>query len=540
MVMVMVMDTVMGKKNTPDRVRLILAMVFALGMGFGVRAQDADSTGTVVSTNEPKRLITILPRVSVTYTATDNLRLSSVTPQAEQITQLSSGLNISVQGARLKAYLDYALTGLSYAHGATPSAMQNALTSFGSLEAIDNLVFVDFTGSIAQQAVSAFGQQSIGNEPLNPNNVEVSNYRLSPYIKGHIGDLANYEARISRVVTASGQSTAVGINSGTSAANNVNTTDSSIRLNGGSGFRKLGWNADASKQTLEYSLGRQTDSERVNVGLSFGVTPQFSVNASVGREANNFTSTESEAFTTNSLGFSWRPSEFTTASGTRDQRSFGTGHKFNLEHRTPRTVWRFSDLREVSPTPGQGTRVGLGSLYDLLYSQFAAQVADPVARSQAVTNYLQTNGLTADPIVAAGFLTSAVSLQRRQDLSFALLGARSSVTLTATQGSTTRLDLISTAVDDFSKGNVVHQSGLSANFSHRLTPDSALALLFSQQKTAGSINTQESTLQSVSTSISSKVGRKSTVSLTARVIESDGGLVPYAENAIIGVLNVPF
>ena len=538
--MVMVMDTVMGKKNTPDRITRSVAIVCALGMGLGAHAQNADTADSGAANAAPKRLITVLPRVSVTYTATDNLRLASSAAQAGQIVQLSPGLNISMQGARLKAYLDYALTGLYYTGSASPNSAQNALTTFGSLEAIDNFAFVDFTGSIAQQAASAFGQQSIGNANLNPNRVEVGNYRLSPYIKGRIGDAVNYEARISRAVTTSAQSNTLGANSVATAANNTNTTDSSVRLNGGSGFRKLGWTADVSKQTVDYSLGRQTESERSSLGLTFALTPQLSVNASAGREANNFNSIDIQQFVTNSVGFSWRPSASTTISGARDQRFFGAGHKFNFEHRTPRTVWRFSDSRDVSPTPSQGARVGLGSLYDLLYTQFESQFADPTARAQAVTTYLQTNGLTAAPIVSAGFLTSAVALQRRQDLSFALLGIRSTATFIATQASTNRLDLISTAVDDFSKASVVNQNGLSANFSHRLTPDSSLGLLFSQQKTAGSTSVQESTLRSISVSISSKIGQKATASLTARKVESEGGLVPYVENAFVGILNVPF
>jgi hypothetical protein len=49
-----------------------------------------------------RRAVSIVPRVSVTETLTDNVRLSSVDKQADLITEISPGIRISSEGRRLK------------------------------------------------------------------------------------------------------------------------------------------------------------------------------------------------------------------------------------------------------------------------------------------------------------------------------------------------------------------------------------------------------------------------------------------------------
>jgi uncharacterized protein (PEP-CTERM system associated) len=311
-------------------------------------------------------------------------------------------------------------------------------------------------------------------------------------------------------------------------------------VSGASAFKDLGWTADASRQIVDYSNGRPTEGERANVGLTYGITPQLTVNARVGREANNYTSLSKESFATSGWGFGWRPSEATRLSGSVDQRSFGTAHNLSFEHRTPRTAWSFTDSKDVSTTPIQSGQAVVGSLYDLLFSQFATQQPDPVLRAQLVNAYLQIYGLAPNAVVTTGFLTSAVSLQRRQSLSFALLGMRSTVTFIASQSESNRLDTVSTGVDDFNTSNVVRQQGLSANLTHRLTPDYSLGALLSQQNTSGSTSLQESRLRLLSFNVTGKVGKNSSATVGVRRVESEGGVSSYVENAVTGSLNVQF
>jgi uncharacterized protein (PEP-CTERM system associated) len=392
-------------------------------------------------------------------------------------------------------------------------------------------VFLDFNGSISQQSVSAFGTQSLNSSSINANQAEVSTYRLSPYIRGQLGSTASYEARYSRAVTSSDSA----------SASNTTNSDATVKVAGGSAFRRLGWSADVSRQESSYSVGRTTEVDRFNLGLNYALTPQLNVSVNGGQESNNYSSLDKQTYGTSSVGFNWVPSNTTKLSANVGRRSFGNTHSLSFEHRTARTVWRFVDAKDASTTPSQSGRVGLGNLYDLLYSQLESTYpADPVARAQAVNDFLAAYGLNGSSLVAAGFLSSAASLQRNQSLSLALLGARDTITFFATSTESSRIDALSIASDDLSTSSRVRQRGFSVSYSHRLTPDYSLGVLLSQQKTSGDLASQESTLRSINANVTGRLGKKSTASVGARHVISSGSSAPYVENAVTGNLNVQF
>lgn len=475
--------------------------------------------------------VTVTPRVAVSETVTDNVRLSNTNPQSEQITEITPGIRINIAGTRLKTYFDLGLSQLIYAQGTSDNRteVQNALNTFGTFEAIDNWAFVDFNGTISRQSVSAFGTQSADNTSVNANQAEVSNYRISPYVRGRLGYMADYEARYSRSTTRSDSAT----------ASDVDTADALLKLSGNSAFRNLGWLADASRQTVSYSAGRTTEANRINLGLTYTLTPQLNVFASGGREDNNFVSMDKERSATHTVGLNWSPSETTKLSASRSKRPFGDAHSVNFEHRSARTVWRFTDSRDVSATPSQTGFGSIGSIYDLLFSQFASTEPDPIARAALVNAYLQTYGINPSATVVSNFLSSAVSVQRRQDLSFSLLGLRDTITFVATRTESNRLDTVSAALDDLANASQVRQTGLSVNYAHRLTPDYSLGVLWSQQRTSGDNNSQETRLRSLNLNVAGRVGKRTTAVVGVRHVVSDG-LSPYSETAVTGNLNVQF
>lgn len=476
-------------------------------------AQDAEQ-GAVM------QAVSVSARVSVTETLTSNAALSSTAAKSEQITEISPGIHLNINGARLKTYLDYSLTHVNYAQGTSASRNQNALNAFGTLEAIDNWAFLDFSGNISQQTISAFGTQSTNNTAINANRTEVASYNISPYVKGHLGDVANYEARISRAVSSSDNA----------AASNTATTNSVVKVSNASTFRSLGWTADLSRQEASYSAGRATEADIYSLGLTYEVTPQVKVSANAGQESNNYTSLDKQNYNTHSVGLNWSPSELTTLSALTGKRSFGNTHNVSFEHRSARTVWRFSDSRDVSVNPNQG---GLGrSAYEQANSLFTA-ISDPVLRERLVQAFLQSNP-------ASGFLTSAVSVQRSQNLSLALLGIRDTVTFLLTRTESNRLDTVTSAVDNLSNGATVIQNGFSINYSHRLTPDYSLSALLSRQNTSGTTTAEETTLKSFNVYLTGQVGKRTAASLGLRHVVSDSATNPYTENAVTGNLNVQF
>ena len=127
-----------------------VACVSALSIS-SAHAQSDDSSELLPSV--ALRTISIVPRVSLTGTLTDNVFLSDANKRSEQTTEISPGIRVSADGSRVKAYFDYSRRETLYAQNTSVRTSQNALNTFGSVEAIDNWAFLDFSGTVSQQAV---------------------------------------------------------------------------------------------------------------------------------------------------------------------------------------------------------------------------------------------------------------------------------------------------------------------------------------------------------------------------------------------------
>jgi uncharacterized protein (PEP-CTERM system associated) len=478
-----------------------------------------------------RRAITVQPRVSVTETFTDNVRLVDTGKQSDNITEISPGISVNVDGANLKGYFDYAATQTLYANSSASNQVLNALSTAGTLQAVNNWAFVDFAGSIGQQSISAFGTQSASDTLLNANQSEVSSYRLSPYIRGRFSDAANYQARVSRVISSAKLPT--------SNASNDNT-DANAKVSSPVEKLGLGWSAEASSQTANYSATRSTQMNRVNLGLPYIFTPQLSMAAYAGSETNDFASPLRETYSTSGVGLNWSPGQMTKLTALFENRSFGDAHTVTFEHRTARTAWKLSDVKDVSVNSGMAIGSGSGNVYDLLYSQFASVQPDPLARAQLVNSYLQSYGISPAASVTNGYLASSLALQKRQELAVALLGIRDTITLIAMQSDARNIDLSAQSAGDLANGSSVQQHGINVSYAHRLTPLASIGLGVSQQVSASTSSTiaQDARTESLKAYFTQSVSRKAVLNVELRRTLSSG-ILSYQETAVSCSLNVP-
>jgi uncharacterized protein (PEP-CTERM system associated) len=250
---------------------------------------------------------------------------------------------------------------------------------------------------------------------------------------------------------------------------------------------------------------------------------------------------EKETRNTHGYGFDWYPTERTQVSAFKERRFFGDGHTFSINHRTPLTAWKYTDSRDVSILPNQLTRVGLGTYYDLMYSQLASSMPDPVARADFVNNLLQTLGIPNNAQIVGGFLTSQVSIQRLQEMSFMLQGVRNVLTFAATRTEHQALGAATGPADAFVTSQTIRQRGFNVNLSHRLSPLSTLVVSASQQNSIGSGQSDLATKQrTLTTNFSTRLGPNTTATLGARRTIFDSTTTPYSENALTGTLTAQF
>jgi uncharacterized protein (PEP-CTERM system associated) len=494
------------------------------------KAQDAaDSARTPEAAPVLRRKYFIEPFASLTETLTDNGNLTT-DRQPDLINEASVGLRASANTARLKGYLDYSLRGLVYTKGTADNQIQNSLAAFGTAELLESRIFVDVEAGISQQLISAFGTQSPDSALGNANRTEVANYALSPYVRGRLGAAAQYELRLRYASTHSSHSSSF----------DNDTASGEAQFSGLTTLTPLTWSAQLSHTIIDYTAGRRTEADLARGVLTWAVTPQLKVSAIGGAESNNYLSLDKQSHSDYGIGVEWRPSERTKLSAQRENRFFGDSHAVSFVHRTARTIWTYTDSRGIMTTPNQSSIGSLGTAFDLFFEQFAPREPDPIARRQLVNAFLQLNLIDPNRQLLPTFLTSAATVERTQNLSFALLGLRDTLTVSASQGRTSRLDVLVIDGGDFSTADEIVQRGISIHLAHRLTPLATLSFGGLYQRVTGSPIGETTLLRSLTALWSTQLGRRTHLSLGARRSHFTSVTLPYDESAVYASVRLTF
>lgn len=473
-------------------------MALLLSCAFAAQAQE--ETGPVV-----KPAFTVVPRVTVLETLTDNVNLSTTGRRSDQITEVSPGIHITHDSGSVTGYFDYALRALGYAQGSHESTYLHALSTAGHVDALDQWLFVDFTGDVSQQSLNALGPLSGNTGYSNVNSTEVSRYSVAPFVQGVLADAVDYNARLSRTITLANSA----------LSSDVGETQAAVNLSSSTTLGQVGWVADASRYNVDYSTGRATEADLTDVGLRLAITPQLSAVVKVGREYSNYVTRDKESYNTNDLILNWQPAPPLQASASWGKRSFGDIHAVNLEYHTPLVSLRVADRRDVAAVPGQLLPV--------------------VLRPQEP---LPAPGPLPGAPVLGYFITTAVTVQDRQDVQLSLMGVRDTLTLGYSQSDYTRLDTVAQVIDELAR-ETVHQALLSLEYTHRLTPRYDLGVLAAWQKASGALNQEDNVLRQLTFSVTGKVSRRGSASLGLRRAVATGG-APYDETALTAALQFEF
>lgn len=478
---------------------------------------------------EPSASWSVTPRFELKETLTSNVGLSAVNAQREQITEAAPGVLVQANSSDAKVFFDYRLRALAYAQNSRSDTVRHALNTFGNLQLVDDFLFVDFSGEVAQQTISAFETQVANDVISNPNRTETSSFRLSPYVHGRFLGKSEYEFRHVEATTFSKSN----------RVSDIRTKETSAVLKD-IVLTTFAWSINANQRQDEFDNGGTHESERARAMLAYRHGPELQLSANAGREANNYASPDKAGFSTSGYDVRWTPGPRTELFIGNEKRFFGNAQSLTLSHRTPKTVWRYGESKDISVLPNQFSTVGLGNIYDLLFSQMASIQPEPALRSQAVIEYLQARGIPAETPVTAGFLSSRVMLQKQRNFSVVLTGVRSTLTLLARESESQALtNAISAAADDFSSSSTIRLRGLSAIFSHRLTPFTTLTVGGQREQNIATGGTfRQTTLRSADLSISTRMTDRISGSLAYQRNRFESSVTSYRENVVVGALSL--
>jgi uncharacterized protein (PEP-CTERM system associated) len=385
-------------------------------------------------------------------------------------TSINGSIAFNGEGARVKLRGTLSATESYYAgQGQGSASFAPGANVVGQVEAIEKFFFVDATANVSQTYATPFGPQPAGLAIPTTNRYTAESYSVSPYIKGVLGGKVGYLVRDDNVWSTSS-------NYGDSAFKPPSTYSNSLlaELNSVESGR-TSWDAQYTRQT--YDSGVDTGRYVLELArgiLSYTVDPQLQVSGRGGYERDSFAQQSTIGNDTKGgfygAGAHWRPTERTDVNGFWEHHYYGSAYSWTVSHRLPNVALSAAFTRGLNSYPQLALIIPAGvPVTQFLDLAFTTRIPDPLARAQAVAQFLANSGLPPTLLSPLNVYSSSVTLQETATLGAAWIGVLNSVALSlfrsdsraaAGQGSLPpELQLASNSV----------QTGGSVSYTHRLT-----------------------------------------------------------------------
>lgn len=463
---------------------------------------------------------TITPRLYTSESYIDNVTLASISPLDDFITEITPGVSMRADGARLKLNLDYNYQILRYAYNSNFNMENSQLQGGSTATIVKDLFFVDARGNIGQQQINPAGRVSNSNLNVTGNRATITTYGISPYLRHHLGPYADSEVRYDfDNVSNSGNNSAANanVNQAVNSITGDSTTFTSY-LKSGRYFQRLPWRVEYSKSetTGQSSTASNATFEKYSGELSYVINRKYRINGTGGYDNNTYSSSQggtSGPYWT--LGGTWTPSLRTELTAAFGQRYFGNTFSMKATHRHRR--WAFSADYSEEPRiyTQQVLRQQLIPLTDLLGQQ---TTIDP---SQFSNIYLAIN---------TPQLTNQVYIEKRLNIGLRYESPRNRVSVNGYSADQT-LQV---------SGGALTQRGVNVDWTHFLAPrlDGGMTGTFDMIDSGG----LQTMRYELSPYIDYKLGRRISAKLQYRYLtsDSDTATAQYTENVITGSLSMHY
>jgi len=444
---------------------------------------------------------------------------------------ISPGLLWRSSRGALQGSVDYSLNAIKKIKTETDMRqLQHQMRANVRAALIPEALSVDLSGNMGQQALSAFGTQSVGTQPAGRlNRAEVGSLSLTPQARIRLAGVAQLQLRHSQTVQRV-RGTQQGDSNGRVSSASLGPLQQ----------RLLGWSLDYSDQRSQARLGRSTRTELALAGLQWRPDVDWRLGARAGWERSDVLSGLSRSGDTYGTSVHWQPSPRTALAFNWDHRLAGDQYNLSANHRLPRSTLGLSLNRSVN-LPGSYLLGETQTRYDQLFAMLASREPDPQRRDQLVRQELLRLGLSPDATVGSGFLSNAASVSHGLQFNWAWSLQRSLLTLGLSDRRTERLGAAPLSpTDDLALSAVVRQKGASLAWSYRLDPRQSLTLQAQLQRNQGERAELNSELSSLSLMWTARLGRQTQFSASYRHSNFDSLQRPYEENALMLTLTQQF
>ncbi|HTQ00917.1 MAG TPA: TIGR03016 family PEP-CTERM system-associated outer membrane protein [Casimicrobiaceae bacterium] len=406
------------------------------------------------------------PSIGLQETLTNNVNLSGPgTQQSDLVTQITPTLEFEEKGDHTKLHGVVALPVLLYAKtGAENNQVYPLVDMLGDVTLLDRLLHIEGAVQVSQQYLNPFGSQQ--QDLTNPTNNRYQSelYRVTPYIGDTTGNVT-WEVRNNSIWSNLGSTP---FDTSNSYTNEWIATASNTEA-------RAGWRAK-----IDYSDTKFTDQGAIRTALGrfepiYNYDPQLRLIGRIGYEDNHYQLTSSQNVIYGA-GFVWHPDERTNVAGDWEYRFFGSSYLFTLDHRTPLSIFSVNVSRNITTYPQQIATLQPGtSVFATLDQLFQSRYPDPVARQQAIEQFINDRGLPSTLSGPVNLYAQQILLQQSQSVSAGLIGARNSIMLTVFNVKTSTIAGSGTPLPlPFDNGNNNTQTGVDLVWTHKLTEATVL------------------------------------------------------------------
>ncbi len=405
----------------------------------------------------------------------------------------------------------------------------NSLSANYLVEVIDGIGFVDARASITQQTVAVV-DAPVGFVETSAYRNEVRSLALSPYVRGPLGTVAEYELRAGATLTRGSND----------AVSSSDIYEGLFALRSPRSGASFGWALTGARQRVQFlSSSAPTITDRVNAEVSFrpDIDWRFTVNG--GLERSDVVGALRQEYENYGVGVQWTPSPRTTVTAQGEERYFGKAYRATVAHRHVRSTFSFASSRDVNVSSWLGPSQAPVTLYELYFNQYASLIPDPVQRDQFVLALIAATGRNRNDLVSGGlFGNSGISLERRDDLIWTWAGPRLTLNASAHAFDTERVDAGSG--NPASRNDSVRQRRYSAGAGWRLTALTTVNLSGSRTMTKDVATFERSDQKAIAAGLTSQLGARVTGTLSARYSVLNGAIESYRESALTGSISLRF
>lgn len=475
---------------------------------------------------------TIQPTIQTRMTYTDNSGASSDGQSSDWVAEISPGISMSRRGGPLNGQLNAQFRSVAYIDDSDRNTSYLALGALGSYEAVTNRLFFDARANISRANRSSLTGRG-PNDFIDTNkDNETRQFSFGP--RFNFNPFGQARGSVSYLETWF---------SGGGDIESRNVGNFQAGLNESNAFGPLGWGLTYSNTRTRYDgeeLGDQSQWQGRGM-LMYDITPRVQVNATAGRESNDFSGTGQESFTTKGVGANWTPTPRTSLSASYEDRIFGTGYDVSFRHRFARSAIDASFNRDIQSSLDSR----FGGEEERLYREYydaLGTITDPVARE------IEARRLVGEQIGGGG-VTATVSnsqfIARTARIGYTLVGVRSTFRVQLQQSDRERLGVavIDDPLDDLSNYDQVTDRSASMSLTRRLSPLTSGSASLSRSKSEGTgVETAETKRTTFSLGLNTRFGENATGGLVYRYQKADGtgAGADFTENVVSANLGIRF